>query len=414
MTAKGRQTIDNQKDRRRTGPAAYLGSLLSGMVPLFVFAHFSHHVVSALLQPLQTFIRDDFGLTKTQLGFLQGTAYNLPYGLSQLPAGWLADRVSPRVLITVGIAGVAAAGLLVGLSPAYAVMVAAIILLGLLGGGYHPAAAPLVTASTDKQNPGAALGLHQIGGTASFFLTPLIAAGLASLIGWRGAFVAVSLPALAVGIALFLILGRRRATVEQRAEESVDAPALSRAGEMRRLAPMLILGVTVQVLIFSSVSFVPVFANETLSVGKAAAGGLLALAHLAGLFAGPIGGYLSDHIGRVWVMLAAGVVAGPAIYLLNQTAPGWSLSVVLLLMGTCQYLAMPTSEAYIISHAPERRRSTILGVYYMVSRGGPGIVMPVIGGLIDSQGYTTAFTTVAIAMVAIALVCGGLLLRNRD
>jgi len=393
---------------------AYLGSLLSGMVPVFVFAHFSHHLVGALLQPLQTFIRDDFLLTKTQLGFLQGTAFNIPYGLSQLPAGWLADRVSPRVLITVGIAGVAAAGLFVGAAPAYAVMVAAIVLLGLLGGGYHPAAAPLVTASVGKKNSGVALGLHQIGGTASFFLTPLIAAGLASLIGWRGAFVAVSAPTLIFGIALFLILSRQRIKTEQTKEAPIDTEALSRAGEMGRLVPFLILGVTVQVLIFSSVSFVPVFANEALGVSKAVAGGLIALAHFAGLFAGPIGGYLSDHIGKVRVMMAASLLAGPAIYLLGQSAPGWSLSVVLLLMGTCQYLAMPTSEAYIISHAPLQRRSTILGAYYMVSRGGPGIIMPVIGSLIDSYGYTTAFTTTAITAAAIALLCGGLLLRNRD
>ena len=384
------------------------------MVPVFIFAHFSHHVVGALLPPLQNFIRDDFLLTKTQLGFLQGTAFNVPYGLSQLPAGWLADRVSPRVLITVGITGVAAAGLFIGVSPSYAVMVAAIVMLGLLGGGYHPAAAPLVTASTGRKNPGVALGLHQIGGTASFFLTPLIAVGLASLIGWRGTFIAVSIPTMVLGIGLFLLLGRRRAKTTQPSEETVDAEALSRAGEMRRLVPVLILGVTVQVLIFSSVSFVPVFANEALGISNTVAGGLLSLAHFAGLFAGPIGGYLSDRIGKVRVLLVAGVVAGPVIYLLSQTTPGWSLSVVLLLMGTCQYMAMPTSEAYIISHAPARRRSTILGVYYMASRGGPGIAMPVIGSLIDSYGYTTAFSAAAITVVAVVVICGGLLLRNRD
>ena len=210
------------------------------------------------------------------------------------------------------------------------------------------------------------------------------------------------------------MLNRRRAKIAQPAEEIVDAEALSRAGEMRRLVPVLVLGIAVQVLIFSSVSFVPVFANESMGVSNATAGGLLALAHFAGLFAGPIGGYLSDRIGKVRVILTAGLLAGPVIYLLSQTAPGWSLSVVLLLMGTCQYMSMPTSEAYIISHAPKRRRSTILGVYYMASRGGPGIAMPVIGSLIDSYGYTTAFSAAAITMVAIAVVCGGLLLRSRD
>ena len=106
-----------------------LRSFFTGLVPLFVLAHFSHHVVSSLLTPLLPFIRSDFVLTKTQVGTL-GSAYNLPYGLGQLPGGWLADRVGPRKLILVGISGVAAAGLLVGVSPNYLVMAVFLVILG--------------------------------------------------------------------------------------------------------------------------------------------------------------------------------------------------------------------------------------------------------------------------------------------
>jgi len=256
-------------------------------VPLFVLAHFSHHVVGALLTPLLPFIRDDFVLTKMQLGFL-GSAYNLPYGIGQLPGGWLADRIGPRNLIVVGISGVAVAGLLTGFSPTYVFIAIGLVLLGLTGGGYHPAASPLVSASVDEKHRGSALGIHQIGGTASFFLTPLIAAGIASAIGWRGTFISLSIPTLIFGIVLYVLLGRRGYTGRPQTEATDNSMETSSTeGRMRRLLPFTALGVVLQVLLFSSVSFVPVYAVDRLGSSNEAAAGLLAVAHFAGLVAGP-------------------------------------------------------------------------------------------------------------------------------
>jgi len=63
-------------------------------------------------------IRSDFALDYTQSGLVI-SAFSLAYGIGQLPAGWLADRIGRQVMITMGIIGVAAAGLLVGLSQTY-------------------------------------------------------------------------------------------------------------------------------------------------------------------------------------------------------------------------------------------------------------------------------------------------------
>src|SRR3989304_1073092 len=134
-----------------------VNSFFSGLVPLFVLAHFSHHLIAALLQPLLPLIRDDFKLDYTQAGWVV-SAFTLAYGISQLPAGWLADRIGARLLITIGISGVAVAGLLVGLSPTYTIMVISLVVMGILGGGYHPAASPLVSASVDQNKRGRALG----------------------------------------------------------------------------------------------------------------------------------------------------------------------------------------------------------------------------------------------------------------
>ena len=377
-------------------------------------AHFSHHLVAALLQPLLPFIRDEFALDYTQAGWVV-SAFTLAYGISQLPAGWLADRLGPRILITVGISGVALCGLLVGLSPTYIMMVVFLVLLGVMGGGYHPASSPLVSASADEKNRGLALGLHQIGGTASFFLSPLIAVGIAIALGWRGSFIVLAIPTIILGIVLYFFLGRWGFTRKVN-NQTPNAPAGTRytPTRLRRLITFTVLGVALQALIFSTVSFIPLFVVDTFLVSEAVGAGLLSLAHFAGLFAGPVGGFLSDRFGKVPVLLVVSLIAGPAIFLLSQASLNWSIWLVVLVMGTCQYIGMPVSEAYIISHTSERNRSTILGIYYFASRGGPGIIMPALGYLIDRFGFRTSFTAVGAVMLAVTLLCSVLLWGSRD
>ncbi len=378
-----------------------------------MLAHFGHHLPGSLLPPLSTFISDEYSLNKTQLGLL-GSAYNLPYGLSQLPAGWLADRIGPRILTLIGVSGVAVCGLLVGLSPTYIVMVVFLVLLGIMGGGYHPAASPLVSSSVNEKNRGRALGFHQIGGAASFVLTPLIAAAIAGAIGWRGAFISLSIPTFIFGIVLYMLLkrwGDTRKTVQETAGSYTGTPPPQ--DHLRHLVAFIFLGVVLQVLIYSTFLFIPRFAVEEFGVTEETAAALLSLAHLAGLWSGPLGGYLSDRLGKVPVLVVASFVAAPFFYLLSQAWVGWSISLVLLVMGTCQYIGMPVAEAYIISHARERHRSTILGIYYFASRGGPGIIMPVMGYLIDQMGFGSTFTIVGAAVLVVTLGCSAFLWRSR-
>jgi len=389
-------------------------SFFSGLLPLFVLAHFSHHLVAALLIPLLPFIRDDFALDYTQAGWV-ASAFTLAYGISHLPAGWLADRISHRILITIAISGAALSGLLVGLSSTYIMMVFFLVLLGVTGSGYHPASAPLVSTSVEPKNQGRALGIHQIGGSASHFLAPLIAVGIATALGWRGSFIALAIPIMVFGIVFYVLLGQRGYT--KKAEHGIsksDAGASPSSGRLHRLVAFLILSIVGHALIYSIVSFIPLFIVDHFGVSEEAAAALLALVYSAGLWAGPLGGYLSDRLGKVPVMLVASLVAGPIIYLLNLVPYGWGIPAVLLIIGMCQMVRMPVSEAYIISQTSERRRSTVLGVYYFGSRGGPGALTPVLGYLIDRFGFYTSFTAVGATLLAVTLGCSIFLWGRRD
>lgn len=388
--------------------------MMSGLVPLFVLAHFSHHFTAAIFQPLTPFIRDEFSLNYQQMGWIM-SATNIAYGASHLPAGWLSDRLGPRVMILLGISGVAFFAILAGLAPGYIILAVFLVMSGIMGGGYHPAASPLVAASVDKKYRGSTLGLHQIGGTASFFLTPLIAAAIFQVLSWRGTIISMAIPALIIGVILFVLLGRRgyapkvAPVTAERHPETGEPPSSS----VRRLIPIITLGVMLQVVLMGLISYIALFAVDNLGASEGTGAFLISLFHISGLWAGPIGGHLSDRIGTVPVMLTVSLIAGPVLHFLGMASLGWSVWAVLLVLGICMYIAMPVTEAHIITHSPPHRRATVLGVYYFASRGGIGLSALVVGILADSYGFPIIFTVSGAIMLGIAILCALALLRNR-
>jgi len=379
-----------------------------------VLAHLSHHLVTALLVPLLPFIRDEFALDYTRAGFVI-SAFSIVYGASQLPAGWLADRVGPLTLITTSICGVAVTGILAGLSQNYTMLLIFLVLMGVVGGGYHPASTTIISASIEPKSRGRALGFHMVGGSASYFLVPLIAAALAAIWGWRGSFIGLAVPSIAFGIILHILLGRRlpakKAEPKDTGSYAETPPA---PGRLRRLVTILTLSTFNQAVLISTVSFVPLFLVDNFNVGKEIAAASMSLVYAMGLWAGPLGGYLSDRLGRVSIILTMCFLAGPVIYLLSLVPYGLGTGALLVIIGTMMYFTTTVSQAYIVDQASERYRSTMLGIYFFGTMEGAGVLPPAIGYLIDQFGFYPSFTIIGAALLTVALTSSLFLWVSRD
>ena len=380
-----------------------------GLLLLFVLAHFCHHLLMALTIPLSPMIRSDFSLDYTYTGLVI-SAFNLAYGIGQLPGGWLADRFGPRWMITLGIWGVALAGFFVGLSHGFGTLLVFLALMGFLGGGYHPAAPPMISSLVEPMRRGRALGLHMIGGGASFFLSPIIAMAIAAYWGWRGSFIFLAVPTLAFGIYFHWILKKRKGgrsldrVRSSRPTEGAPAPRL-----LRPLIVVIFLSTFSAAILFAVMSFIPLFLVDRIGYSKETAGTFFAVIYSAGLWASPLGGYLSDRFGPIPVLLFALLLTGPVIFLLHFVSSWLGIGVLLLALGMIIYVRMPVSESYILSHTPERRRSAVLGIYFFAGMEGGGILTPVMGYLIDHLGFFVSYTLSASIIILTTLICGVLL-----
>jgi MFS family permease len=396
-----------------SGRKARLKEVFPGIVVLFALAHLSHHLVTALPVPVLPFIRDEFGLDYTRAALVI-SAFSIPYGFAQLPAGWLADRFGARRLILLGISGVSLAGLAVGLSTHYVALLVALAVMGALGGGYHPSAPPLIAAVTEPSRRGRALGVHMIGGSASYFLAPLAAAALAGVWGWRMTFVALAIPSIVYGVVFYAVMGRMEREAASRPAMPARAPL---AGDARvdwsRTVAFLVLTSVSAAVVLSVLSFMPLYLVDEFAYAEHNAALAIAVYYSTGLWAAVAGGYLSDRVGSVKVVVGFALLTAPVLAVLSFVGSGAAVFALLFVLGAAMYVRAPAAEAYLVERIPASRRSSVLGVYYFGGIEGGGVLAPVVGYLIDHHGFTTAFAVSALVLLLVAGVCAIVLMRGR-
>ncbi len=380
---------------------------------MFAIAHLAHHLVTSLPEPLSPFIQDQFSLNVVQVGWMI-SAFNIAYGIGQLPSSWLAHRVGHRTLITVGICGVALIGFLIGLPLSYSTLIVLLVIMGLVGGGYHPSALPLISASVDPKIRGRALGLHQIGGSSSFFLVPLIGVAIAGAWNWRGSFISLAIPTMIIGIFLYIVLTRdKHAHLEDNmTQEAQDEPADSYA-TLKHLAVFIILSTFTHIVAHSVKALIPIFMVDTLSWSEGSAGAFLAIFYSTGVLTSLLGGYLSDRFGPVRVIVIISLIGGAAIYLLDIAPNAALIGVVTFVIGMVVHMRMVASSAYIVGKTAPHHRAWVFGIYFAIIQSNSSLTQ-VVGWLIDRWDYTTAFIVTAVATIAVTIICTLLLRVGRN
>jgi len=408
----------------------------------FTAAHFSHHIIIAIMTPLLPLIRTNLHLNYTQSGMLL-SAFTLTYGVAQLPVGWLLNRVKAQVFVFMGIAGVGITGLLIGFSGSFYLLIIAQIIMGIMGSGYHPTAVYFLSTVVDHSFKGRALGIHTIGGSLSYFISPILAAATASLWGWRGAYISLSIPVIALGIFISLMTAHFSRTLNYSAKQGKPeslavnaekttantagstpaAPSLTEtphtgppaAGKVNwfRLITVLTLSVIIGAVAGAVIGFIPLYAVDTFGIKESTAASLIAVIFSAGIWASPTAGFLSDRLGQIPLLLFAGLIGGPIIYLLTILPFGFTFYVLMILTGVVIFIRMPVSESFLVGEVNVKLRSTILGIYFFASSLSGGLVTPVMGRIADKINFKTAFRITGIFLFTAVALCMILLLAER-
>ncbi|MEO8445815.1 MAG: MFS transporter, partial [Gammaproteobacteria bacterium] len=180
------------------------------------FSFVDRIIIAMLVEPL----KQDLGLSDTQLGLLQGLAFAVFYATVGLPIGRWADRYSRRAIIGWGIFFWSIMTAVCGLARGFVELFLARVGVGVGEAALSPAAYSMIADLFPREKLGRALGVYQagafFGAGLSFLVGGLVIRAVASagpmslpLVGdvkaWQVVFFTVGLPGLLVALLMLTV-----------------------------------------------------------------------------------------------------------------------------------------------------------------------------------------------------------------
>jgi predicted MFS family arabinose efflux permease len=329
----------------------------------------------------------------------------LVFGLAAIPAGYLADRVGSRTMLIVSAGGCGLALTLVASAQTFGLLGAALVLLGLSAGIYHPSGLSLLSRGVVSGERGRAIGIHGVGGNFGEALAPFWAGLFASQLGgWRWAFASAALLSLACMALALTLPAAAPAHDHRRPSPAGAARSLASFWKSRRMRWLLLATFAGGFVYRGVFTFLPLHLSNTAG-GTLGASSLMSLVLLAGIFAQRFGGELADRLPRERLFLTEVALLAPVLVLLGLTS-GVGLVVMALSFYFLWYLAQPLASALAAAYADTREHGLLYGAQFAAAFG-LGSFATTLGGLLVEVGGTSlaflGFGAVAILQLVAAL-----------
>ena len=354
--------------------------------------HFVTDAYGNMYAPLLPLLIPRLHLSLPTIGVL-AMCYQLASSFSQLGFGALADRWRPRVLLMGGPVLSVVVLSLIG-SATTVPMLAALLLIGGLGGAaFHPPAAALVHAVSGPRK-GLAMSTHISGGSLGFALAPLCFAPLVARVGPAWAW-CVALPGL---VALTYTLRLIYRVHIPRAHET------QRWDLLRPYVKPLALLYTIVVLRTLTASSLSVFLPVLLTrqgMGVSEASAAVTLYLFVSSIGGFLGGPLADRFGPRLVIIWTLVASVPFLWL-GQLTSGWTLAVLVSVGGLFLQSTLPINVTYGQQIAPVSA-ATVSSLMMGFAWGVGSLMAPAIGLLGDRLGLSTALMITAVVPLLAAV-----------
>jgi FSR family fosmidomycin resistance protein-like MFS transporter len=350
---------------------------LHGTVVVLASTHFLVDGYGNALTPLLPLLITNLHLSLAGAGTLQ-MCFQLANSVAQLGFGHIADRSNPRILLIGGPLLAVAMLPLIGLAPTAWVLAAVLIIGGLGGAAFHPPAAALVHRFAG-QHRGFAMSFHITSGTLGQAMAPLLFAPFVQRFGLRG-MPWLIIPGLAV---LGGVLLRRVPAIDRLHEASAGGGLRSLRPYAKPLSLLYVIVVLRTLTAVSFSTFIPVMLTRRgMSIAQAgtAASIYLCAVGAGGFFGGPI----ADRYGARRVIMLSLVAAVPFLGL-APLFTGWSLVAMIAVGGFLLQSTLPVNVTFAQLIAPISA-ATVSSLMMGFAWGMGGLAAPLVGMTADRIG----------------------------
>jgi len=370
--------------------------------------HFFSHFLSLALPPLIPFWRADFGLSYTELGFVL-TLYSVGTGITQIPMGFLVDRVGALPVVVTGLIALCSAIIGIGLVHDPALLGVLAIAGGAANGVFHPANYVIMAKAIQPSRLGRSFAVHTFAGHIGNALAPVTIIFLAVSFDWRIALMTTGALGIAAGIAMVIGLSGSRsdeALAPRRASSGAEPGTMDSRALLRFLFSTPVLKLFFFFVLtsatmngmqsFSVTALVTLF--DTPLVAASAALTAYLFASSVGILAG---GVLADVTSRHDLVAACAFALTAAIIALAGSVPLPAMLLIGLFTigGLSQGVIRPARDMMVHAIAPKGATGRIFGFVTTGINVGSALTPLALGWLVDRGLAQWVFWLIALGMV---------------
>ena len=359
-------------------------------------AHFVHDGLHDSLYILLPLWSQAFGLSLTQVGTLK-FVYSGAMAIFQMPAGFLSERFSPRLLLAAGTAFLGLAFFLLGLTGGFVTLLLLLFFAGLGSGPQHPLSSTLVAKAYETGPRRAALGIYNFSGDIGKVVLPAILALVAGAVGWRMGVFGLGVFGVISAAAILIALTRLRAgsrPISQTASEKTISPSGWGVLNRRGFAAISAINLLDTGVTFGFLTFLPFLLIEK-GAGVEMVGLAIALVFSGGAAGKFLCGFLAERLGIVRTMVLTEIATGAGILVL-LFMPLLGALALLPLVGVAMNGTSSVLYATVADFITPERHARGFAFFYTVGMGA-GAISPLIFGLVsDAVGVSTSMVILGV------------------
>jgi len=383
---------------------------------LLSIAHAVNHAQAVILPLIFVKIIDEFGVSVQAVAFLSA-AGSISAGVVQATFAWLTRRMPRRVLMGVGGLLFGAGFAAQGLAPSFPAFAVTNIASRIGGSPQHPVGNGILAEQFPPERRGMAISAHIAGGNVGTVFIAIFGAAMLTTFGWRGASVALGIPAALIALAILRWVR----------EAGTDRAAAIAGGSVSQGVRTIWRNPTIRRIYLASI-----FGGGGRGLGTANLFALLYLSHVLKLEAGLtnlmyaglivlsvpmplVAGWLSDKVGRRPVIVGAYV--GGAIGFLVFISAGSGLVGLwtgLIIMGLFSFAESPQLQALLADVVSTPLRDVTFALYFTLAFGVGSLWTALYGAIIEATGEASGLPIVFVLMAASFLVAGAIMWPVRD
>jgi len=348
------------------------------------------HWYTATFYILLPLIGKEFGLTYTEIGLIM-TVQHLAGAISNIPGGMIVDMVGKKgYLMATSLFWVGFPYALMSLTHSFWMLLVCVTLVGIGNNLWHPAAIPTL-AYRYPERRGLVLSFHGMGGNVGEAIAPFVIGALLGWYGWRTVVVINVVPGLTMSVLILVLLGAFSMT-KSKDEQAINADAGAQgvkqylrdfAGLLKNKSLMLIAASSGFRTMTQAglLTFLPVYLAYELNYSPFAVGVCLTILQIAGFIAAPVGGHLSDKLGRKQVIMSSMLLSGAMIIGMAFAGKSMWFVVFVALVGFFLYAMRAVLQAWAVESVPKNLAGAGVGLQFGFTSLGAAI-SPAIFGLI--------------------------------